>query len=80
MREQADRRDSIRRAAVLLLAAFVGIAISVAEGLKLVPRVRLVDVLIVIAGAIAAGAALTGAVVQWTQARRSTTGSPGGEA
>ena len=80
MSRQGDRRDSIRRARLLLVAACIGIAISLAEGLVLVPSVRLVDVLILIAGAVGAGAALTGAVGQWNQARRSTTGPPDGEA
>ena len=79
MNPRGDRRDSIRRARLLLVAACIGIAISLAEGLKLVPSVRLVDVLIVIAGAIGAGAALTGAVGHWNQARRAGTGTPGGE-
>ncbi|MGH8640052.1 MAG: hypothetical protein ACREUZ_23245 [Burkholderiales bacterium] len=53
----------------MLLVSVAGLAVSVASGLALVPRVRLVEVLTVIAGAVAGGAALAVSVVQFKCAR-----------
>jgi len=59
----------LRAAALLLLCAVLGLATALVSGLALMPRVKLVEVLTVVAGAIGGGAALTAAIVQFKQAR-----------
>jgi hypothetical protein len=53
----------------LLVTAIVGLAIAILSGLALVPRVRLVEVLTVLASAVGSGAAFAVTVVQFTRAR-----------
>jgi len=62
-------RSQLRSAATMLAGAAIGLATAVIAGLALVPRVRLVEVITVIAGGIGAGAALVGALIQFKQAR-----------
>jgi hypothetical protein len=58
-----------RAAAFTLLGAVLGLATAVVSGLALVPRVRLVEVLTVMATGIGGGAALVGSIIQFRQAR-----------
>ena len=53
----------------LLVAAFLGLAVAFLSGLALVPRVRLVEVLTVIASAVGSGATFAAAIVQYRKAR-----------
>ena len=53
----------------MLLAAAIGLLTAFLSGLALLPRVRLVEVVTIVASAIAAGAALTSALVEFKQAR-----------
>jgi uncharacterized membrane protein len=53
----------------LLVAAIVGLAVAFLSGLSLVPRVRLVEVLTVIASAVGSGAGFAAAIVQYTKTR-----------
>ena len=53
----------------MLAAAVVGLATAVISGLALVPRVRLVEVLTVVAGGVGGGAALVSALLSYKQAR-----------
>ena len=57
-----DRRTE-RRAAAVLVAAVMSLVAAVGSGLALVPRVRLVEVLLVIFGAMGAGAGFTAALL-----------------
>ena len=65
----SEQQKQFRAAAITLVVAVLGLATAVISGLALVPRVRLVEVLSVVAGGIGGGAALTAAVVQFKQAR-----------
>ena len=62
------QQKQFKAAAATLVAAVLGLATAVVSGLALLPRVRLVEVLTVVAGGIGGGAALTAAVVQFKQA------------
>jgi Na+/citrate or Na+/malate symporter len=62
-------QKQLRTAAGMLAAAVVGLATAVISGLALVPRVRLVEVLSVVAGGVGGGAALVGAIIQFKHAR-----------
>ena len=53
----------------MLVAGIVGMLTAVMSGLALVPRVRLVEVVTVIAGGVGGGAALAVAVAQFRAAR-----------
>jgi hypothetical protein len=64
----------MRRATLLLIAAFVGLASGLVTSFGLVPRVRLVEVLTVFFTAFGAGATLVGAVLEFRKARRPGTG------
>ena len=55
--------------ALMFLTAIAGLAVSVLSGLALVPRVRLVEVLTVIAGAVGGGAALVVSIQQFQRSR-----------
>ncbi len=59
------------RPALVLVAALLGIATSFFGALALVPRVRLVEVVTVFAGAMGGGAGLVWAVVEFRKARSS---------
>ena len=54
----------MRTAVVPLVVGTVGLVMALASGLALVPRVRLVDVLTLVATAVGSGAAFAIAVVQ----------------
>jgi hypothetical protein len=60
---------------LLLVPAIVGIVTSLITALDLVPRVRLVDVMIVFAGAVGGGAALAASIFEYRNAR-ATAGPP----
>jgi hypothetical protein len=53
----------------MLVVAIIGVLTAIVSGFALVPRVRMVEVLTVVAGGIGGGAALTGSLVQFKQAR-----------
>ena len=59
------------RPALVLVAAILGIATSLFSALALVPRVRLVEVVTVFAGAVGGGAGLVWAVMEFRKARSS---------
>jgi hypothetical protein len=65
----SEEQKQFRGAVITLVVALLGLATAVLSGLALLPRVRLVEVLSVVAGGIGGGAALTAAVVQFKQAR-----------
>ena len=67
--DSGDIRRDRRSAIALLVTAVAGLGASLAAGLALVPRVRLVEVLTVLAGGIGSGAALVWAIVQLRRAR-----------
>ena len=56
--------------ALMFVTSIAGLAVSVLSGLALVPRVRLVEVLTVIAGAVGGGAALVVSIMQFRQVRK----------
>jgi len=58
----------MKNAVAALAVAIIGLVTALVSGLALVPRVRLVEVLTLIATAIGSGAALAVAVVQLRQA------------
>ena len=64
-----QQQRQFRAAAATLVGAAIGVATAVVSGLALLPRVRLVEVVTVVAGGIGGGAALTAAVVEFKQAR-----------
>ena len=74
----SPEQKQYRAAAAMLAGAVAGLTVAILSGLALVPRVRLVDVLIVIAGAVGGGAALVGAIVQFKQARATVRRDQGG--
>ena len=53
----------------MLVVAIVGILTAVVSGVALVPRVRLVEVVMMIAGGVGGGAALATAVAHFREAR-----------
>lgn len=59
----------LRSAVGLVVGAVVGIVATFLSGFALVPRVRLVEVCILVASAIGSGAALTAAIFQFRQAK-----------
>jgi hypothetical protein len=63
------RDKRLRAAAATLVGAVLGVMTSLLTGLALVPRVKLVEVLAVVATGIGGGAALVAAIVQFKQAR-----------
>lgn len=66
----APRQKQLRAARGALLASVVGIVIAVATGFTLVPRVRPVEVLIVLGTAFGAGASFVVAVREFRDAGR----------
>ena len=62
-------RSGMRHSIAALAAGIVGLVTAIVSGLAMIPRVRLVEVLTVVASAVGAGAALALAVVQFRQAR-----------
>jgi hypothetical protein len=64
-----EEDDGMKQVVGPVISAIVGLVITIASGMALVPRVRSVEVLTVIAGAIGSGAALAVVVVQIRQAR-----------
>lgn len=60
----------MRNAVAALVAGMLGLLTTLASSLLLVPRVRLVEVLAVVAAAFGSGAALAAAVVRMREARR----------
>jgi hypothetical protein len=66
---RSQQQRKIRAAAASLLVAVLGLATALFSGLALMPRVRLVEVLTVVAGGIGGGAALTLAIAQFKQVR-----------
>jgi asparagine N-glycosylation enzyme membrane subunit Stt3 len=68
--------SKIHRHALLLFAAILGLATSAVSAVSLVPRVRLVDVVLVFATAVGGGAALAIAIVGFREARASATRPP----
>ena len=52
-----------------MLVSFAGLAVSVLSALSLVPRVRLVEVLTVVAGAVGGGAAFAVSMIQFQRNR-----------
>ena len=66
---KSEQQKQFKAAAATLVVAVLGLATAVVSGLALLPRVRLVEVLTVVAGGIGGGAALTAALVQFKQAR-----------
>ena len=59
----------MRRPIAAVATGILGLVAAIASGLAMIPRVRFVEVLAVVASAIGAGAALALAVVQLRQAR-----------
>jgi hypothetical protein len=59
----------MNRAVILLIGAAAGVLASLLTAVDLVPRVRWVEVIMVFAGAFGAGAALTGALVEFRTIR-----------
>jgi hypothetical protein len=56
-------------AVVLLGPAALGVVVSIVSGLALVPRVRAVEVITIVAAAFASGATLTASLMQFRQSR-----------
>lgn len=54
---------------LMFVTSIAGLAVSILSGLALVPRVRLVEVLTVIAGAVGGGAALVVSILQFRRSR-----------
>jgi hypothetical protein len=65
-----DDRRQFRAAVGVLISALAGLLAAILSGMALVPRVRLVEVLTVLASGIGAGAGLGAAIVQLRAARR----------
>ena len=61
-----------RQTISLLASAIIGLAVALLSGLALVPRVRLVEVMTVIAGAVGSGAAFAMAINQYVERRKYT--------
>jgi hypothetical protein len=57
------------RAVVLLAPAALGIVMSIVSALALVPRVRAVEVITIVAAAFGSGATLTASLIQFRQSR-----------
>ena len=57
------------RAVVLLAPAALGIVMSIVSAHALVPRVRAVEVITIVAAAFGSGATLTAALMQFRQSR-----------
>ena len=66
---KTEEQKRLRSAVAMLVVAVVGMLTAVVSGLALVPRVRLVEVVMVIAGGVGGGAALAAAVAQFREAR-----------
>ena len=64
-----SQKREVRAAAATLVVAVLGLGTAVVSGLALMPRVRLVEVLTVVAGGVGGGAALTLAISQFKQVR-----------
>jgi hypothetical protein len=58
----------------MLLAAALSLVTAFLSALALLPRVRLVEVVTIVASAVAAGAALAAALVEFKQARTNRQG------
>ena len=69
MIKTASQKQEIRAAAATLLVAVPGLTTAAVSGLALMPRVRLVEVLTVVAGGVGGGAALTLAIARFKQVR-----------
>jgi hypothetical protein len=66
---RGPEQKHLRSAAGLVAGAVVGIVATFLSGFALVPRVRLVDVCILVASAVGSGATLTAAIFQFRQAK-----------
>jgi hypothetical protein len=73
-RPVTPEQRQLREARALLVAGLLGIATAFLSGIALVPRVKLVEVFIVVASSVGAGAALTASVGQFREARKGFTG------
>ena len=69
MKMKAPEPQRFKGVTSMLVVAVCGLATAVISGLALVPRVRLVEVLTVVAGAFGAGAAVVSAWIQFKQSR-----------
>ena len=69
MPKATSHKRETRAAAATLLVAVFGLATALTSGLALMPRVRLVEVLTVVASGIGGGAAFTLAMAQFRQVR-----------
>ena len=69
MIKTTSQKREFRAAAATLLVAVLGLATAVVSGLALLSRVRLVEVLTVVAGGVGGGAAPTLAISQFKQVR-----------
>lgn len=66
---RTQEQQQLKAATAILVAAIVGLATAVVVGFALVPRVRLVEVVTVLATAVGGGAALAVAITHFRQAR-----------
>lgn len=66
-----DERQKMRRAWAMLVASVAGLIVAIVSGLEMVPRVRAVDVILLLAFGMGSGAALVGAIVEFREARKS---------
>ena len=66
------QRKHFRTAGGMLVAAALGLLTAFVSGLGLLPRVRLVEVVTIVARGVAAGAALAAALAEFKQARTTT--------
>jgi type II secretory pathway component PulF len=70
----SEQQKHFRTAAAMLLAAALSLVTAFLSALALLPRVRHVEVVTVVATAVAAGAALAAALVEFKQARTNRQG------